>query len=79
MSMSDFLSDISLIVNCIKYLGYAFVLWLCTSALSGCGIKAGNSFVIGTTGFLDTAQQSSQIEHTEGEKRALARVVMGGR
>lgn len=79
MNIFDQLPDISLLFNLFRYAVGLLILWLCTSALSGCGIKAGNSFVIGTTGFLDTAQQSSQIEHTEGEKRALARVVMGGR
>lgn len=78
MNIFDQLPDISLLFNLFRYAAGLLILWLCTSVLSGCGIKAGNSFVIGTTGFLDTAQQA-QPEHTEGEKRALARVVMGGR
>lgn len=70
----DMLTDIATLANCVKWVAYAALLWLCTAALSGCGVKAGQSFVVGTTGFLDVAQQG-QVEHPEAEKRELRRLV----
>lgn len=76
------MEDINLILQVVKYLGMALVLWLCTASLSACGIKAGN-FVAGSTSYLQEANRGLEIEmraapeHTTEEKRKLARIIAG--
>lgn len=75
----DLLNDLALLLDCVKYLGYMLILWLCTLAFSGCGVSAGG-FVAGTTGYLKEHNQGRILspEHTQSERRRLARVINGG-
>lgn len=68
--------DVGSLVNIFKYSLWALMLWLCTAALSGCGIKAGNSFVVGTTGFLEEVNRpATNVEHTDEERKQLSMVI----
>lgn len=53
--------------------------WIFTASLSACGVKVGNSAVIGTTGFLEQVNAGRAMmappEHTETEKRKLEDVI----
>lgn len=61
MDVLSSLPDLSLLLQTFKYALWALLLWICTLALSGCGVKAGG-FVAGSTSYLKEANRGLQIE-----------------
>lgn len=61
MSLDIILLEYPTLFNTVKYAMWACLLWLCTAALSGCGVKAGG-FVAGSTGYLREANRALEIE-----------------
>lgn len=63
-----------------KIIVIGLLAWIFTASLSACGMKIGNSTVLGSTSFLREVNAGARPmmaheEHTQGEKRQLNELI----